>query len=582
MGESRYALREMVKLDETDAQAAVPSTLSALAQIMWDEGVPQTGAKTPKAEAVRLLQVAAEVEHALLAQYLYSAYSLNPDVQQAADAQLKIIEVAKQEMAHLITVQNILLALGAKVDLNRENFPKDPKDYPFPVVLEPLSSDALAKYVTTESPTIDKVAPADRNDVIAIAKQADRTVTGTARKVNHVGVIYAKLYWLFQQADAAEGPWLLDADVIECFVRSFGAGFHLEDGDFADPTTVGNFAATPTEWGVSDAAMHVDSGTPRSKALAAIAWITAQGEGPNQSDTVESHFQTFLSLYRTFKAGLPNNAVLDIPVNPSTDSSSTGASSANLITDPVSLRWAQVLNLRYQILLLDIVVGLGIDRSKEAPLRTKITNSWAVRNEMRGFLFVYDRLVGVTMFCERKGDFPWTDCTLVEAIDQGWFYSVSIPSNNAVLVYMTDADLYAKGLRRSKDFFHEQVGKTVWTRKRMVAKASSRTLYSAVSSVREKVAGKNWMTIGDASRSFDPLSSQGILNAVRSGIDAANTILREPKDSSVSTEDYENRNRRVFAEYLGTHRKVYGMEKRWPDSEFWARRQCGFLSPLAA
>jgi flavin-dependent dehydrogenase len=204
---------------------------------------------------------------------------------------------------------------------------------------------------------------------------------------------------------------------------------------------------------------------------------------------------------------------------------------------------------------------------------------WSALDSRR---FVYDRLVGVSMFCERKADFPWTDCTLVEAIDQGWFYSVSIPGNKAVLVYMTDADLYAKGLRRSTDFFHEQLRKTVWTRKRMVAKASRRTLYSAVSSVREKVAGKNWMTVGDASRSFDPLSSQGILNAVRSGIDAANTILREPKDSSVSTGDYEDRNRRVFAEYLGTHRKFYGMEKRWPDSEFWTRRQCGFLSPLAA
>jgi hypothetical protein len=386
MGDNRYALREIVKLDETDAQAAVPTTLSALAQIMWDEGLPQTGAKTAKEEAISLLQIAAEVEHALLVQYLYSAYSLNPNVQQAADAQLKIIEVAKQEMAHLITVQNILLALGTKVDLNRENFPKDPKDYPFPVVLEPLSSDALAKYVTTESPTIDKVAPGDRNDVIAIAQQADLAVSGTASKVNHVGVIYAKIYWLFQQGDAPEGPWVLDADVIECFVRSFGAGFHLKDGDFADPTTVNNFAATPTEWGVSDATMHVDSGTPRSKALAAIAWITAQGEGPNQSDIVESHFQTFLSLYRTFKAGLPNNAVLDIPINPSTDSNGTGAPSANSITDPITLRWAQVLNLRYQILLLDVVVGLGIDRSKEALLRGKIMHSWAVQTEMSGFL----------------------------------------------------------------------------------------------------------------------------------------------------------------------------------------------------
>lgn len=196
--------------------------------------------------------------------------------------------------------------------------------------------------------------------------------------------------------------------------------------------------------------------------------------------------------------------------------------------------------------------------------------------------FVYDRLVGVAMFCERKTDFLWTDSTLIEAVDQGWFYSVSIPGDKAVLVYMTDADLYAKGLKRSKDFFTEQLRKTTWTQKRVGDRPGRRTLYSAVSSLRERVAGRNWITVGDASRSLDPLSSQGILNAVRSGIEAANTILGQSKDASFRTEHYENRNRSAFAEYLGTHRKFYGMERRWQDSEFWARRQCGFLSPLSA
>lgn len=385
MDERRHLLREVVGLKEATTPPAVRPSVSSLARIMWDEGVPQTGAKTAKAEAIRLLQVAAEVEHALLVQYLYSAYSLNLDIQQAADAQPKIIRVAKQEMAHLITVQNLLLALGANVDLNRENFPKDPKDYPFPVVLEPLSSDALAKYVTTESPTIDKVAPADRDDVIAIAHQADQAVSGTASKVNHVGVIYATIYWLLQQGDGPEGPWPLDADVIDCFVQSFGAGFHLKDGDFADPATVNNFAATQAEWGLSGSTtMHVDSGTPRSNAQAAITWITEQGEGPNQTNIVETHFQTFLNLYRAFKAGFPDKAVKDVPVNPSTDSS-TGAP-PNLISDPVTLRWAQVLNFRYQILLLDVVVGLGIDRSKNAALRTKVMHDWAVEMEMSNCL----------------------------------------------------------------------------------------------------------------------------------------------------------------------------------------------------
>jgi hypothetical protein len=269
--------------------------------------------------------------------------------------------------------------------LNRENFSADPADYPFPVSLEPLSSDALAKYVIAESPTIDKVATADRNEVQSIAQQADKAVSGTASKVNHVGIIYASLYWLMQKGDAAEGLWLFDQDVIDCLMRLLGAGFHLADDDFADAVNVNRFAALASEWGIGDPSMHVDSGTPRSNALAAIAWIAAQGEGPNDS-IPQSHFQVFLGLYRRLK-NLPANAALDVPVNPSTAPPTRGQPSANLITEPVTLLWAQILNLRYQILLLDVTVGLRIDRTVEGPLRTNILANWAVQNEMANFLF---------------------------------------------------------------------------------------------------------------------------------------------------------------------------------------------------
>jgi len=77
---------------------------------------------------------------------------LNPAIQQAGDAQLNIIEVAKQEMAHLITVQNLLWLSGQKRPEPRELSPKDPKDYPFPVVLEHCVL-MLGEDVTTESPS---------------------------------------------------------------------------------------------------------------------------------------------------------------------------------------------------------------------------------------------------------------------------------------------------------------------------------------------------------------------------------------------------------------------------------------------
>src|SRR5437773_686840 len=62
---------------------------------------------------ILLLHVAAEIEHALMIQYLYAAYSLGgaqvpPDRRALVQQwQAVILGIAKEEMAHLITVENI-------------------------------------------------------------------------------------------------------------------------------------------------------------------------------------------------------------------------------------------------------------------------------------------------------------------------------------------------------------------------------------------------------------------------------------------------------------------------------------------
>jgi len=65
--------------------------------------------------AVFLLHAAAEIEHSLLIQYLYAAYSIDEQSEQDVNNfglswKTTIRLVAREEMAHLITVQNLLLA----------------------------------------------------------------------------------------------------------------------------------------------------------------------------------------------------------------------------------------------------------------------------------------------------------------------------------------------------------------------------------------------------------------------------------------------------------------------------------------
>jgi len=388
LGENRPDLKmrpAMAELAEADTwPSPLQQALSPLAQMLGEEGIPKLSVKegepvpSPLDEAVATLQVASEVEHAFLLQYLYAAFSLNPSAGPiVSDAFANLLEVAKQEMAHLVTVQNLLIALGQSVDLNREDFPEHPDLYPFPAALEPLSLDSLAKYVTAESPTLDQIPDADDRQLAeAAASRANEVVR---RKVHRVGALYAKLYWLFQETDAPQQPWLLPEDAIKAFVQVYGQGFHL--AEFADHTMIGNFVAIKAEWG-GDPSLHVDPGLPRSSALAAIATITAQGEGPNSSPNLESHFQIFLNLYRGF-GQFPLGAVKNVAVNPTTREESDPS---RAITHPATRLWAQLCNLRYQTLLLDIELGISLDRSKEAQQRQTVLRSWAVGAEMSQFI----------------------------------------------------------------------------------------------------------------------------------------------------------------------------------------------------
>ena len=110
----------------------------------------------PYLELLRLLHEAAEVEHALMLQYLNAAFSLKPDYQDIAgygDPNAHdLIGVAIQEMQHLSAVNRLLVELGSAPHLARQDFPYEPDIYPFEFNLEPLTRRSVAKYTYTEAP----------------------------------------------------------------------------------------------------------------------------------------------------------------------------------------------------------------------------------------------------------------------------------------------------------------------------------------------------------------------------------------------------------------------------------------------
>jgi hypothetical protein len=337
-------------------------------------------------EAVALLRIAAEIEGALLVQYLYAAGSLLPGVtadvpgfnsQISSDDWTNLIRtIAKQEMGHLITVQNLLLSLGADPHVDRENFPLTSPLYPFPFSLQPLSQTSLAKYVCAEAP--HQVADGDRVDYLDAVSKAGAVVG----EVPRAGQIYERLFWLFQDSDTPQDPW-----------PTLQNPFPTWDTWHVASAKVGqnqDRQATPAEWRGDDESVGPDTAIyilkvkDKPSARNAIFAVGQQGEGPI-ADPGVTHFDKFLGIYRAQRAILNQPGAPPFVRSQASDPK-TGLSGGATITDPRTLAWAKLANTRYQMLLMDIALAVSTSTTGNAPSTTARRRDfyiWAF-NEMLG------------------------------------------------------------------------------------------------------------------------------------------------------------------------------------------------------
>lgn len=329
-----------------EEEAAVGARLS-----LQMAGVPRVeSAKTPKEDAVGLLQLAAEVEHALLVQYLYARLSLQGPEKNTLKS------IAIQEMGHLICVQNLLLALEgvgteglcSKIHLARDPIRRKSDMNPLLFALESVSSKVLAKYISAERPVVIPDA-ALRARVEALGQEAieDGVVP------HPVSALYSKLLWLFQPTDDYPTSLGLKPDM------GLTAGWHLAPDDFAPTADVNDHASTLGDWG-GYPTLIVEVVTDATSACLVIEKIIAQGEGVLAA--AGSHFERFLGVLDVLEAGklkvrpLPRTPYVDTAGVPPEDPHATR------IEAPYTALWCNYFNLHYEQLLVDIAWLLALKR----------------------------------------------------------------------------------------------------------------------------------------------------------------------------------------------------------------------------
>ena len=88
----------------------------------------------------------------------------------------------------------------------------------------------------------------------------------------------------------------------------------------------------------------------------------------------------------------------------------------------------------------------------------------------------------------------------------------------------------------------------------------------------DRFVGDGWLAVGDAAISFDPLSSQGMLNALYTGLRGGQALARALLGDHAGIAGYTERLEQVYGAYLRNRLAFYAAEPRWADHAFWRRR----------
>jgi hypothetical protein len=287
---------------------------------------------------IYMLCQAAELEHGIMCQYLFAAFSLK----QRADEGLtpeeleavtrwrqKVAHVATEEMLHLALVQNVLSAIGAAPHLTRPNLPAPAHHYPAGVTLTlvPFGEQALQHFLFLERP---------EGMALEGAKGIDAPVHEAVPLVAEGDIV----------------PQLQDFATIGHLYRSIEEGLaHLADKFGERNLFVGppRAQATSTDFRWPELVAVTDL----ASAQRALDTILEQGEGA-RGHWETAHFGQFVDILDEYRGMIAANPAFD-PVRPvmfaKVRRGEHEDDSSPLIGDPVTAQCTDLFNVSYEILV---------------------------------------------------------------------------------------------------------------------------------------------------------------------------------------------------------------------------------------
>ncbi len=186
-----------------------------------------------------------------------------------------------------------------------------------------------------------------------------------------------------------------------------------------------------------------------------------------------------------------------------------------------------------------------------------------------------DQLMAVGVFLEAPKPDQLPHESLLETVEEGWWYAATLPNGQLVATLFTDADLVKEKHLQKADNWNALLAKTQHIRQRTAGMVAHESPWVKMAHSKQISATEQarFVAVGDAVASFDPVSSLGIGFALSSGCHAARALIGTYQGDQNALTAYQQGIDSIFRDYLQVKNKYYRQENRWPQSPFWERRQ---------
>lgn len=291
-------------------------------------------------ELTYLLCQAAELEHGLMCEYLYAAFSLKDQVGPGLDSdRLAVVErwretilgVAREEMLHWALVNNVLTAVGSAPYVSRPNMPHQAAGYPpgVQLALLPFGERALRHFVYLERPEGTELDDAEGFEATGppLAPMGPGDLLPTGQEFATVSHLYRSI----------------EAGMVRLAEKHGEAGLFI-----GSPVTQASGATFrwPDLVPITDLA----------SATGAIERIVEQGEGA-RGDWRSAHYGRFVAVLEEYLALRRDDPAFEPthPVSAAGVRAVEGLDPAVRITDPATGATSDLFNVVYDLLLQMIV-----------------------------------------------------------------------------------------------------------------------------------------------------------------------------------------------------------------------------------